>query len=66
MSYVVKYMMKCPIIQKRKLLSWHKITMRPLCFEAKMLFKVSFLTVRLAMISRYLLVATLPTSSLYT
>lgn len=58
--------MKCLIIPNRKLLSWHKITMRPLCFEVKMLFKVSFLTVRLAMLSRYLLVATLPTTSLYT
>lgn len=61
MSYVVKYMMKCSTILNIKLLSWQKITMRSLCIEVEMLFKVSFLTVRLAMISRYLLVATLPT-----
>lgn len=51
---------------EEKAVTWHKITMRPLCLEVKTLFKVSFFTVRLAMISRYLLVATLPTSSLYT
>lgn len=62
--YISDYVLCCKVHemsycteQKAVYLSWHKITMRPLCSEVKTFFKV-----RLAIVSRYLLVATLPTS----